>query len=466
MQNPFRAIPSMDKCLNALLEADASLAEESRSLLASLACAFWEEKREGIRRGIDEDLRLESQLPALLSYIRNGLRPRLRPVLNGAGVIIHTNLGRAVLAEEAAAAVQMAARSCCNLEMDLESGRRGSRHDLVRDLLRRLTGAEDAIVVNNNAAAVLLILDTLCSGGETIVSRGELVEIGGSFRIPDIMRKSGSILKEVGTTNRTRLEDYRAALNESSRAIMRVHASNFRIIGFHESVGLKELKSLAREHGLPLIYDLGSGSLLDFTKYGLPPEPGPREALEQGADCICFSGDKTLGGPQAGIICGNADIIELLKKNPLARALRCDKLCLAALEATLRLYLNPERALKAVPVAAMLSASHEKLAGDAKRLAAALRRAFSTAHIPCPVKLVKECSRAGGGAYPETGLPTTLVCLYPENISVETLRKRLLQGDPPLIGRAESGAFCLDPRTLSRNERAKAVRVLTAALKD
>lgn len=465
MSELFRAIPSIDKCVKALLAEAPELKSVPPVLLTDLANKFWDKKRGEIRAGkCKEAPDLEKQLPALLEFISHGLRPNLAPLLNATGVIIHTNLGRSVLAKEACDAVLKVANSYSNLEMDLKNGERGSRNDLTNELICQLTGAEDSLVVNNNAAAVLLILDTLCAGGETIVSRGELVEIGGSFRIPDIMLKSGTILKEVGATNRAHLEDYQKAINENTKAIMRVHASNFRIIGFQKSVDLRDLKTLALEHNLPLIFDLGSGNLLSYEKNGLPPEPNVAEILAQGADCVCFSGDKALGGPQAGIIAGKANLIERIKKNPLTRALRCDKLCLAALEATLRLYLDPEQAKKKVPTPAKMLKSTEILKKEARSLAASIRHSFTTADISCGVKIIPGDSRVGGGAYPEYGLPTSLVCLNPSNMSAQELRDRLLKTDPPLIGRLEKDAFCLDPRTLDKKDYSNVVKVLKEAL--
>lgn len=463
----YRSIPSIDKCLKGLRDADAALASVPQQLLKELAAAYWENIRERIKDGnFDGELSLAAQLPALLAFVHKGLKANLRPVFNAAGVIIHTNLGRSVLADEAREAVNMAARGYCNLEMDLATGSRGSRQALVSKLVCQLTGAEDALVVNNNAAAVLLILDSLCAGGETIVSRGELVEIGGSFRIPDIMRKGGTDLKEVGTTNRTHLEDYRRAISERTKAIMRVHASNFKISGFHTAVPLPELKKLAADNDLPLLFDLGSGSLLDFSQFGLPPEPTVREVVEQGADLVCFSGDKALGGPQAGIIAGRSDLVAKLKKNPLTRALRCDKLCLAALEATLRLYLDPEQAREAVPTPAMMTVQPEVLTKNARSLAAKLRQVLAENSIPCDVKLQKDVSRVGGGSFPECDLPTTLVCLYPESITAQALRERLLNTEIPLIGRLEKDAFCLDPRTLNRRDYPEIAKTLIQALAD
>lgn len=466
MQKLLSAIPAMDKTLDAMLQADKSLESAPRPLLKNLINAYWNEKRELIKKGqivkIDD---LASQLPELLKFAHKGLNPNLRRVINASGVVIHTNLGRSVLAEEACKAVALAAQNYSSLEMNLETGERGSRQTLTRELVRRLTAAEDALIVNNNAAAVLLVLDTLCAGGETIVSRGELVEIGGSFRIPDIMRKSGTALKEVGTTNRTHLADYRNAINELTKAIMVVHASNFRIIGFHKSVKLQELKALAQEHNLPLIFDLGSGSLIDVSNTGLPAEPTVKEVLAAGADLVCFSGDKALGGPQAGIIAGKASLVEKLKKNPLARALRCDKLCLAALEATLRLYLDPENVKNTVPTQAMIAMSEEVLAKKARLLADRLRRAFKAEAINCKIELMKDTSRVGGGSFPESNLPTTLVGLKPAEMSAQSLRQKLLDADPPLIGRLEKDAFCLDPRTLLDKDYQDAVRVIVRTLK-
>lgn len=468
-QELFRAIPSVDVCLRSLRESCPELASASGVLLRDLVTAFWEKKREEIRDGLWQDagqLGIDAQLPALQHYVERGVRPNLRRVLNGAGVVIHTNLGRSILAEEAADAVRMAAGGYCNLEMDLATGARGSRHSITQDLICRLTGAEAALVVNNNAAAVLLVLDTLCSGGEVIVSRGELVEIGGSFRIPDIMAKSGAVLREVGTTNRTHLKDYRAAVNERTRALMSVHTSNFRIIGFHAAVDPRDLKELAREHGLPFIFDLGSGNLLDFSAQGLPPEPIVGEVIAQGADIVSFSGDKALGGPQAGIIAGKKELIEQCKQNPLTRALRCDKLCLAALEATLRLYLDPEKARQKVPTPAMISRAPEDLAMDARELAATIDTALAAAGATCDMACRDDISRVGGGTFPECNLPTTLVCLAPHHCSPQQLRDKLLEAAPPLIGRLENDAFCLDPRTLAKKEYADAARVVAWALKE
>ncbi|MBO4301083.1 MAG: L-seryl-tRNA(Sec) selenium transferase [Desulfovibrio sp.] len=454
MNTLFRAIPAVDTSLSALRAAAPELVgspDAPHALLRDLVVEFWESRREAIRVGRyrhEADLTLERQLPALLSHVRKGLRPRVRSVLNGTGVVVHTNMGRSVLAREACEAVSLAAGNYCNLELNMETGGRGSRQAIIDPLLCRITGGENAFVVNNNAAALLLILDTFCKDGEVIISRGELVEIGGSFRIPDIMEKSGTILREVGTTNRTHEQDYRNAITEQTRAILRVHTSNYRIVGFHAEVGLSALHSLAQEHGLPLFMDLGSGSLLDFSSSGLHGEPTVQECIAHGADMVCFSGDKVLGGPQAGIIVGRHDMVERLKANPLARALRCDKLCLAALEATLRLYIDPERARRLVPTPRMMSLSAADLARAARSLARQIKHAIKTVELECDITLRPGISRVGGGAFPQYDLPTTLVCLAPVKGSAMALKTAFLQTTPALLGRLEDNAFCMDPRTI------------------
>ena len=342
MSSLFRSLPSVDACLRWLEE---SFPSTPHSVLLECSRALLDELREDIRSGRVTDeaaLSPSAVKPRLEALVARKDRPRLRRVINGAGVVVHTNLGRSVLAKEAQEAVRIAASGYSNLEFDLETGERGSRISLVEELLCSLTGAEAALVVNNNAAAVLLMLDTLCKGGEVLLSRGQLVEIGGSFRIPDVMERSGATLREVGTTNRTHLADYERALSENTRAVLWVHPSNYRIIGFHSSVPANELADFAHAHQLPMLEDLGSGSLMDFSRWGLHDEPTVPEVLRQGTDVVTFSGDKVLGGPQAGIIVGLKVYVDQMKKNQLLRALRCDKLTLAALEATLRLYRDPE----------------------------------------------------------------------------------------------------------------------------
>lgn len=463
----YRAIPSVDRCLRKLKDDRPDLAKEPPALLQKLVSAFQDHLRQMIRSGqipSEEDVSLEGQWPALLAWVEEGLRPALRPVLNATGIVIHTNLGRSVLSSKAAEAAYMAARGYCNLEMDLKTGLRGSRHALIEELLCQVTGAEAAMAVNNNAAAVMLILDALCSGGEVIVSRGELIEIGGSFRIPDIMAKSGATLVEVGTTNRTHLHDYQTAINGDTAAIFSAHASNFRILGFHCAPTLQELHELAQTHGIPLIYDLGSGSLIDFSTLGLPPDPTVQQSVQQGTDIACFSGDKALGGPQAGIIIGRKALVDKCRKNPLARALRCDKLCLAALEATLRAYLDPAQAVQEVPTPRMIAKSQTELAVEARKLAGRIRKEFARRSLACRVSQVADVSRVGGGAFPECDLPTVLVTLEPVACTPQKLRDQLLTTSPPLIGRLEDSAFCLDPRTLEASQYGEVSRVLGEAL--
>ncbi|MBQ3060487.1 MAG: L-seryl-tRNA(Sec) selenium transferase [Desulfovibrio sp.] len=464
MKELFRAIPAVDQCLEALAAADPMLAQTPRPLLRALVTDFWDARRQEIRAGHcchAASLALKVSLPRLLEHVRSALRPRFREVLNATGVVVHTNLGRSVLAREARQAVSLAASGYSNLEMDLQSGGRGSRHTLVEDLLCRLSGAEAALAVNNNAAAVFLVLDEFCRGGEVVVSRGELVEIGGSFRIPDIMKKSGAHLCEVGTTNRTHLRDYAAAINEHTRALLRVHTSNYRIVGFHSVVPLPELAALAHEHGLPLLEDLGSGSFMDLSPFGLPGEPTVPAVLAGGADIVTFSGDKVLGGPQAGIIVGRRNAIERLKKNPLTRALRCDKLCLAALEATLRLYLDPQQARERIPTLQRITMSSEELLRRARILAGRLRKALGQS---CSVTVRPDVSRVGGGAFPQYDLPTSLVCLKPLQNSTSALKNALLHTEPPLLGRLDRDCFCLDPRTLEVDQFPQVVKVLQGAL--
>lgn len=464
----FRHLPAVDQALGALASdrsrAAAFLSGVPRPQLKDLVNAFLDLVREEIRAGAFAEagqLSLAALYPRLLAYARQFSRPRFRRVLNATGVVIHTNMGRSLLAAEAVEAVAAAAAHYSNLEFDLATGERGSRYSHVEELLCRLTGAEAALVVNNNAAAVLIVLDTLCKGREVIVSRGQLVEIGGSFRIPEVMAKSGCILREVGATNRTHLRDYEAAIGQNTAAIMKVHTSNFRMQGFVKEVGLPELKALASTFGLPVIEDLGSGSLRRFEADGLPGEPTAQDAVAQGADVVSFSGDKVLGGPQAGIIVGTREFIERIKKNPLNRALRIDKMTLAALEATLRLYLDPELARERVPTLAMMTRSLVSLRAQAARLSGLLRRHLAGR---LAVSVRPGVSRVGGGAFPECDLPTALVALVPADMGVEALRRALLATDPPLVGRVEDGALCLDPRTLSATEHPLVLSALRQAL--
>jgi L-seryl-tRNA(Ser) seleniumtransferase len=376
-------------------------------------------------------------------------RPSLRRVINAAGVIIHTNLGRAPLPKIAVQRVVEVAKGYSNLEYDLERGNRGSRQAHVEWLLCRLTGAEAALAVNNNAAAVLLAINTLAEGKEVIVSRGELVEIGDSFRIPDIMRRAGGILREVGTTNRTHVRDYEEAVGTQSAMLLKVHCSNFRTMGFTAHVSVAELVGLGERSGLPVVEDLGSGALLDLSRRGLSREPLPSESIRAGAGLVTFSGDKLLGGPQAGLIVGKRVLVEGLRRNPLARAVRIDKLTLAALEATLRLFLDEERAFLEIPVLRALATPVEEIDRRARRLCDEIGKRATT---DLQVSVVEGTSEVGGGALPLEALPTRLVTVEAPHLAAQVLEERLRRSDPPVMVRIKDGRVLLDPRTVSEDE--------------
>ena len=469
----FRTLPSMNAVLDALTDpADKETAALCASLPRPLLRESVEDFLNGCRGAITsgavqnvQELELSALLPRITAHVMAASRPLFRRVINATGVVIHTNLGRSRLAPEAVEAVKEAAASYSNLEFDLDTGARGSRYSHVESLICRLTGSEAALVVNNNAAAVLLLLDTLCKGREVIVSRGELVEIGGSFRIPEVMEKSGCLLKEVGTTNRTHLKDYAAAVNENTAALMKVHTSNFRIIGFTSDVSREELAALARERALPLIEDLGSGTLFDFSAVGLrglAEDPTAAQALAAGVDVLTFSGDKVLGGPQAGLIAGKAEFVNRIKMNPLTRALRIDKLSLAALEATLRLYRDPALAARRIPTLRMICADEAEILLRARKLAALLKKRL--APFAPAIAVRQGTSRIGGGAFPEHDLPTWLVGLNLQDRAPDFLRAALLQSDPPVAVRIEEDEVRLDPRTLEDNEFALLAEAFGQAL--
>jgi L-seryl-tRNA(Ser) seleniumtransferase len=383
-------------------------------------------------------------LAEVQDWLEEQIAPTLRPVINATGVIFHTNLGRAPLSTAATAAVQAAAQGYSNLEYNLEAGERGSRTVHAAALLEQLTGAQAALVVNNNAAAVLLMLTALCRGREVIISRGQLVEIGGGFRIPDVMAQSGARLVEVGTTNRTHLGDYAQAINENTAAILIAHPSNYKIVGFTTEPVLAELVALAHEKDLPLLYDLGSGSLLKTEQYGLAPEPTVTAAIEAGTDVTAFSGDKLLGGPQAGILCGQAWLIDRMRRHPLARAVRADKLCLAALAATLTHYLTGQ-AVREIPVWQMIALPLEQLQAEAETLAARLQEMNITAVV------IEGESTVGGGSLPGSTLPTWLVAV--EGSGLEELAAGLRANNPSVIGRIQDGRLLFDLRTVLDEQR-------------
>jgi L-seryl-tRNA(Ser) seleniumtransferase len=423
----LRDLPSVDELARAV--DDPLAVGAARAVLARA--------REDITAGFDPGDLVE-RLGAELEAAR---RPALRRTLNATGVLVHTNLGRAPLADAALERIREVGRGYSNLEYDLTTGTRGSRQDHVAALLRRLTGAEAALVVNNNAAALLLALAALAEGREVVVSRGELIEIGDGFRIPDVLERSGARLVEVGTTNRTRAADYERAIGAETALLLRVHQSNFRVVGFTELPTVEELAGVARRHGLPLVDDLGSGVLVE-----LPEEPSARQSLEAGADLVCFSGDKLLGGPQAGIAVGRTELIQRLRRHALQRALRADKLTLAALEGTLGLYLEPKRAWREVPVLRMLVEPLAAVRARAERLAGLVDGA-----------LEETVARVGGGALPLAELPS-FACAIEEELAVA-----LRAGDPPVVGIVRDGRLLLDCRTLSEAEVDEVAAVVRAA---
>ena len=437
MNEQLRKIPKVDDLLRSPALAEP-IAQYGGHAVTEAVRAELDALRQAILTG---QAHAVPELDVLCQKIRKRVRhtslPSFRGVINGTGIILHTNLGRACLSEKAARAVYDAAKSYSNLEYDLESGKRGSRYSHVEAILCKLTGAESALVVNNNAAAVLLVLSALAQGGQVVVSRGELVEIGGSFRIPEIMEACGAQLKEVGATNKTHLPDYERAISESTKALMKVHTSNYRIIGFSETPALANLVKLGHANGLPVIEDLGSGCLLDLNRFGIHDEPSVQDSIRAGVDVVSFSGDKLLGGPQAGIILGKKQYLDILKKHPLNRAMRVDKMTLAALEATLRSY---EACAEAdIPVIAMLSVKPEALKPKADNLAMLL----TASGISCEV--IPTEGRVGGGSVPNHELPSYAVAFGGDvTVLEETLRK----GIRPIIGRIHEGKYLLDVRTL------------------
>jgi L-seryl-tRNA(Ser) seleniumtransferase len=433
----LRALPPVDRLAAAVRAAEGGdVGEREATIVARSAL---EDRRAEVLAGAADDA-------DLVARARARLRPSLRRVLNATGVVVHTNLGRAPLAAAAREAVARVAEGYSDLELDLEDGRRGSRHAHVEGLLRELTGAEAAMVVNNGAAAALLAAAALAAGRELVVSRGQLVEIGGGFRIPEVVAQAGARLVEVGTTNRTRLADYAAALGAETGAVLRAHPSNFRTVGFVEEVAIEDLCSL----GVPVIDDAGSGVLTGELAL-LEGEPAVRRSIRAGAAVVCFSGDKLLGGPQAGLLAGTREAIDACRRHPLARALRLDKLSLAALQATLQLHRDPALAAREIPVLAMLTAAPEALRARAERLAAATGGT-----------IVDAVARAGGGALPLLELHGPAVALEPGPAGADALAAALRGGDPPLLGRIHDGRVLLDPRTLTDAEADLAAAVVRA----
>jgi L-seryl-tRNA(Ser) seleniumtransferase len=384
----------------------------------------------------------------------------LKPLINATGVVIHTNLGRSTLSERVLENIRQVSESYSNLEYDIEKGKRGKRYIHIKRILREITGAEDALVVNNNAAAVLLCLNTFSKGKEVIVSRGELVEIGGSFRMPDVMESSNAILREVGTTNKTHLFDYEKVINENTSLILKIHKANFRIVGFTDEVSIEDLVSLGSKHHIPVMYDLGSGCLIDLKPYGIHDEPAVQEIVKTGVDLTTFSGDKLLGGPQGGVIVGKKEHIERIQKNPITRAVRIDKLTLAGFEATLMEYVDEERAIASIPTLRMLLQKPEEIRVRANTIARKLKKEIQNAHI----KVMADTSRAGGGSLPERDLPTFVTAVKTDSMSVNELEETLRKGAPPVITRIKEDTLVLDARTIRDKDIATLVQRIKAAL--
>jgi L-seryl-tRNA(Ser) seleniumtransferase len=445
IDNPFRHIPAVHDIL-AAPALQAHLRDQPHDLVVAAVRRELADLRQRLGQGgaVDGAATAEAIATRVAERLGRELRPKLRPVINATGIVLHTNLGRAPLAEAAAQAAADAARGYLNLELDLDTGKRSSRQLAIREWLCRLTGAESATAVNNNAAATVLVLRALCQGKEVVISRGQLIEIGGSFRIPEIMAVSGAVLREVGTTNITRLSDYERALGPATGALMQVHCSNYRVSGFTKSVPLADLVALGRKHGLPVLDDIGSGALLDFERFGFHGEPVARASLATGADLVLFSGDKLLGGPQAGIIAGRRDFIQKVEKDPLMRAFRLDKMTLAALEATLRLYLDEERALREVPGLRMLGTPLKELRQRAESLAARLREVEGLASVA----VREDVAYVGGGSLPDQPMKSWVVEVVAREASDAELARRLRIGDPAVLGRLRDGKLVLDVRTV------------------
>ncbi|MBN1663190.1 MAG: L-seryl-tRNA(Sec) selenium transferase [Deltaproteobacteria bacterium] len=436
----------------------AIVRQTCRSVVDHLRTKIMKADKGGVRIPTDENM------AAQVTAIIDGLHAyRLRRIINATGVILHTNLGRAPLCDAALRRIVAVGAGYSNLEFDLETGKRGLRYDHVQRLLCAISGGEDALVVNNNAAAVLLVLNTLADGRDTVVSRGELIEIGGEFRIPDIMEKSGSVLKEVGTTNRTHLADYEKAIGENTGLILKVHTSNYKIVGFTEEIDLSTLVEMGKRFGIPVFNDLGSGCLIDLNRYGLIHEPTVQETVATGVDVVTLSGDKLLGGPQAGIIIGKKEILARIKKNPLNRALRIDKLTLAALEATLMEYLNPENARLRLRILRALTEPMETVEKRAKKLLSAIRR-LKIAGLT--VLLRKGASLSGGGSLPTQDILTYLIALKSDRLSCHRMDERFRRLPTPIIARIAGDEVLLDPRTMDDAEFSFVIDGLKAVMRD
>ena len=458
-QDLLRSIPSVDK----LLEEPAVLnliRQGSRPFVVRLLRKVLLSFRQSVNGGIVKDSQpvslVENILAALQNEFERATKPQLTKVINATGVLLHTNLGRAPLGRKALERLTSVARSYCNLEFDLAEGTRGRRDVFADRLLKELLGCEQSLVVNNCAAALFLALNTLAEGAEVVISRGELVEIGDSFRIPDILRKSGAVLREVGTTNRTRLADYAEAISDRTRLILRVHPSNFRIVGFSSRPALEELVALAKERGLPLLEDVGGGCLVDLQGFGVQDEPNPRDSLNSGVPLVCFSGDKLLGGPQAGILAGTKDLIERIRGNPLFRALRVDKLTLSVLESTLISHLT-ETTTEDIPLMQMLYQPAASIGERAQTIANQLKL-----HHSVELRVIDGQSMIGGGCTPDRVIQTQLLALSGPELSLSKLEERLRTGFPPIASRVENDCLLIDLRTVFPEDDKQVLEALQA----
>ena len=455
----YRSIPKVDILLENE-DVKALIEKYSRDTVMESIHVEMDKLRKYIGQCDDEE-KAKKQIELLVPHIEMTVTamhtPNMRMVINATGTVLHTNLGRAPIGQKHMERVAQIATGYSNLEYNLEAGKRGERYSHFEKLLCKITGAEAAMAVNNNAAAVMLILSSMAKGGEVVVSRGELVEIGGKFRVPDVMEQSGATLVEIGTTNKTHYSDYEEAITENTKALLKVHTSNYRIVGFTDSVGIDELVPFAKEHDIPVIEDLGSGVLIDLSKYGIKYEPTVQESIAKGADVVCFSGDKLLGGPQAGINVGKKKYIDIMNKNQLTRALRIDKFTAATLELVLQEYLSEENAIKNLPVLRMITKPLEEIKKDASALSRMLKRA----NLPAKIDIVPCESQIGGGSLPLERIPSMAVTIRPEKISVPEFEERLRHLPVPVIPRVANDTVLMDVRTLDK----KVMTILVDQLK-
>ncbi len=442
-QNLLSNLPSVDEILKSKQGMEWLGTYPRRYVLQAIRETI-DLKRKEIIEGLPVDLSEEVMIATAENIIEKLTSYSLRPLINATGIVIHTNLGRSILSERALDNIKRVSGSYSNLEYDIEEGKRGKRYSHIKRILREVTGAEDALIVNNNAAAVMLCLSTLAKGREVVVSRGELVEIGGSFRMPEVMKASGAVLREVGTTNKTHLYDYENAINEATSLILKVHKSNYKITGFAEEISIEDLVSLGIRHNIPVMFDLGSGCLIDLKPFGIYNEPVVKDIVKTGVDITTFSGDKLLGGPQGGVVVGRREYIEKIQKNPITRAMRIDKLTLSGFEATLMEYVDEEKAIENIPTLRMLLQKPEEISDRANKIAKRLKNEIKNVHI----NVMADSSRTGGGSLPEVDLPTYVVSIKSDKVSVNEFEERLRKGTPPIIARIKEDSLIIDARTV------------------